>query len=583
MSQDFGSFIQELKDKIDITDVVSKYVHLENKGGRFWARCPFHNEKTASFTVHPEGQFYHCFGCNVSGDAIKFVQEMESLDFMDTVRLLCERYNIEMPKNFSHANSDDTARQKELKDRLLAAAKEAARYYYQSLKKHPAALNYLRGRGIDDKYITVFGLGYSDGGLIKHLTQKGFSEQELVTAGIALKANGRLYDALEGRLIIPIINSMGDVIAFGGRDLEGKSPAKYKNTSETPLFIKSKNIYAVNLLKKNRHKGSVIVVEGYMDVISLTIAGISGVVASMGTSLTREQARLIKRFSQDVYICFDGDSAGQIATLRGLDILKEAGLSVKVITMPDELDPDDFVKKYGRQGFERLMHKALPLADFKILTLEKRHNISTADGKRRFATEALKVAAAEQSKIVREELLRKLSARTDITYQALERELENVSPGSPAETVLQTERGEQTAKETKAARFLLYCALNGPADEGGLNYLREFASHPAHAALLSYIDECKKQGREIKLSAALDLCSDEEDKKEIIYVLESGENMTEEQIKTAYNDCVKLFAAESYQKKLNALIRQFEGESDGEKRRALLLEIQNFRNRQKKI
>ena len=192
MSQDFGSFIQELKDKIDITDVVSKYVHLENKGGRFWARCPFHNEKTASFTVHPEGQFYHCFGCNVSGDAIKFVQEMESLDFMDTVRLLCERYNIEMPKNFSHANSDDTARQKELKDRLLAAAKEAARYYYQSLKKHPAALNYLRGRGIDDKYITVFGL------IFRRRTDKtpypkGLFEQELVTAGIALKANGRLY------------------------------------------------------------------------------------------------------------------------------------------------------------------------------------------------------------------------------------------------------------------------------------------------------------------------------------------------------------------------------------------------------
>lgn len=582
MAKEFGSFIQELKDKIDITDVISKYLPLESKGGKLWARCPFHNEKTASFTVHPEGQFYHCFGCGASGDAIKFVREMESLDFMDAVRLLCEKNSIEMPKSFSHTDSEDTARQKAVKDRLLALTKETAKYYYQSLQNNPRALEYLHGRKIDDKYITVFGLGYAAAGLINHLKQKGFSDDEIALSGVGIKANGRVYDALVSRLIIPIINSMGDVIAFGGRDLEGKSLAKYKNTAETPLFVKSKNIFAVNLLKKNRHKGSVIVVEGYMDVISLTIAGIGGVVASMGTSLTKDQARLIKRFSQDVYICFDGDTAGQVATLRGLDILKEAGLSVKVITMPDELDPDDFVKKYGKQGFERLMQKALPLADFKILTLEKRHNISTADGKRRFASEAIKVIAAEQSKIVREELLKKLSAKTEITYQTLERELENAaspSAGAPAQTV----QGEVTAKEIKAARFLLFCALSGVAEGEGAKNLREFASHPAHTALLSYIDECKKQNKVIKLSAALDLCGDEENKKEIISVIESGGDMTGEQIKKAYDDCVKLFAAESYQKKLNALIRRFEGESDGEKRKALLLEIQNFRNQQKKI
>jgi DNA primase len=582
MAKDFSAFIEELKDKCDIVETVSKYVTLERKGGKFWGRCPFHNEKTPSFAVNGEAQFYHCFGCGASGDVIKFVQEMETLDFMDSVRLLCEKSGTKMPDSFAKTDDNDTAELKKTKDRLYSLLKETAKYYYLCLKNNKDALNYLYKRGIDDKYIAVFGLGYSDGKVISYLKQKGFIAKELITSGVAVEKNGRLSDTLEKRLIIPIINSMGDVIAFGGRDLEGKSYAKYKNTAETPLFSKSKNIFAINLVKKSRHKGSIIVVEGYMDVIALTKAGINGVVASMGTALTSQQARLIKRFSQDVYICFDGDSAGQEATLRGLEILKSAGLSVKVIDIPENYDPDEYVRKYGKEGFEALMQKALPLADFKILTQEKRHNIKSAEGKRKFIAEALKVIAAEQSQIVREQLLRDLSQKTQTTYQNLERELKNIGSGKEQ---VKAEHSDNAAKDIKAVRFLLYCILNGYGSVNDCKLIQDFAAHPAHISILRYIKKCLDSGQEIKLSAVLDIDrqADEDFKNEIINVLECGGDMTDDEKKKFYIDCINGFTQEQSLNKLSALIKQYEVETDTKKKSELLLEIQALRNEQKKI
>ena len=402
MATALQEFLITLKDKLNIVEVAGNYISLERRGNSFWACCPFHHEKTPSFSINEADQYYHCFGCGESGDVIKFVREMENIDFMEAVKLLAERAGLEVPQ--SGFDNQKTAELKRKRDVLLKIMNDCAHFYLNNLNSGKADehINYILKRNIPSNIVRTFGLGASlnFNDLPRYLLSKGYSKEDIVDSGAVNEVDGRLSDAQGGRLIYPVINAMDEVVAFGGRVLKKTEFAKYKNTRETLLFNKSKTLYNLNLLKKLRKTQTikeVIMVEGYMDTISLYQAGFKNVVASMGTSLTQEQARLVKRYADTVLISYDGDGAGQKANMRGLEILKGEGINVKVVPLPDGLDPDDVIKQRGADGYQRCLDSALPLIDYKLTVLGKGFDLTKTEDKRKYVSEAIKIIRTADS------------------------------------------------------------------------------------------------------------------------------------------------------------------------------------------
>ena len=337
------AWLDELRDRADIVQVVSRYVQLNPKGGRYWGLCPFHGEKTPSFSVNPQRQMYYCFGCHAGGSAITFVMEMEHLDFMEAVKLLAEQVHMEVPE-LTHSRED--AESKSRKERLYEANRQCARFFHAQLWKKESAqiLEYLHGRELSDSTIRVFGLGATppqSDGATRAMRELGFTDDELVSAGISVRREGRVYDMFRQRAIFPIIDAQGRVLGFGGRALGDVKP-KYLNTGDTLIFNKRLGVFAANLLKKQRGLKRVILTEGYMDVIALVQAGVPGVCATLGTALTLEQARLLKRYAPEIWVSYDGDAAGQHAILRALDIFEEEGVPARVLDFPGGMDPEDY-------------------------------------------------------------------------------------------------------------------------------------------------------------------------------------------------------------------------------------------------
>lgn len=465
-------FIEELKSKNNIVDVVSRYCNLVRKGStNYWACCPLpgHTEKTPSFTVNEPGQFYHCFGCGKGGDVIKFIQEVETVDFFDAVKILAERVKMPLPESdFESEEQAKVARNK--KERLYSLMRDTALFYAKNLSDERAGvwLEYLAKRGLDSKTVRYFGLGASLDyyGLVNHLKQKGYTEKEMLESGACTQGKKGIYDFQAERLIVPIISSMGKVIGFGGRILEDKGFGKYKNTSETLLFNKKNVLYNVNNLKKIRQETDldyVIMVEGYMDAISLHTAGFSNVVASMGTSLTLSQAKLLKRYTSKVLVSYDGDGAGQKATIRSLDIFENEGFEVKVVKLPEGLDPDDVIRKYGAEGYKTLLSKAEPLIDFKLSLIKKDKDLSDASDKRKYLAECLELLRTVKSEYLREELLTKVSGVSGISYESLKRDLESGSVTLPKTAENEKIEVKQTIKTdgiSVAERVVLWAVIN---------------------------------------------------------------------------------------------------------------------------
>ncbi len=445
--EDFREFIDKVLSRVDIVNVISRYLPLKKKGKTYWGCCPFHHEKEPSFAVNEVGQYYHCFGCHESGNAISFVQKLESVDFMDALRMVAEMAQLEVPQ--FKRSGDKTVVDKRKKDRLLSLLREAGRHYYDNLSRPDAeiAREYIRLRGLSTNIVRRFGLGYSVDGqeMLDFLTSKGYSLAEIREAGIAEIKGDRHYDVYYGRLIIPIINVFGETVGFGGRllDKETHIPVKYRNTSATPVFDKSRIIFGINLLKKKKQKEKinyVIMTEGYMDVMSLHQAGFDTAVASMGTSLTYQQAKSLKNICSNVFISYDGDSAGQAATMRGLDILADCGLNVKVVSLPDGLDPDDLIKQRGREAYLELLKKADTLPAFKIKVLLTRHDLNAPDGKSKFAVEAMKVIAALTNPVEKEEYLKLIRDYTGYSMDALRQQ------AGISEKEIEKEKQEQNAR-----------------------------------------------------------------------------------------------------------------------------------------
>ena len=386
-------FLQELRLKNDITTVISSYVNLKRRGRNPVGLCPFHGEKTPSFTVYPETDSFYCFGCGAGGDVITFIKRIENLDYIDAVKLLAQRAGMNMPEN-----SYDDSMQK-LRQRIYEANREAARFFYAQLNSPNGkkALDYLHGRQLSDKTIRGFGLGFAPDSwsaltdfLIK---EKGFYPSELIQANLSMNTrNGGLIDRFRNRVMFPIIDVRGNVIAFGGRIMTDEKP-KYLNTSDTPVFKKSNNLFALNRAK-NTKEDKLILCEGYMDVIALHQAGFDFAIATLGTALTQEQAVVIKRYTDTVVICYDADEAGQKATARAIEILRKEGLDIRVLTVPDGKDPDEYMKRHGANGhirFKQLIEATGNDIEYRISKLRQSYNINTADGKVKFMTEAAKL------------------------------------------------------------------------------------------------------------------------------------------------------------------------------------------------
>ena len=455
------NFIQEVIAKNDIVDVIGSYITLKRNGANYWGLCPFHHEKTSSFSVAAHKQFFHCFGCKESGSVIQFVMKIENLDFLGAVEFLARRMNIAMPEPEDDKEYSD---RKKLREKLYEINKEAAKHFHDNLMSAEGehARAYLKNRGIDERVATRFGLGFalnSFDNMLNHLTSKGFIQTDMIAADLARKKERGAYDTFRNRVIFPIIDTFGNVIAFGGRVMDDSTP-KYLNSSDTAAFNKRRNLYALNIVKKQRTKTAVLL-EGYIDVISLNAAGAEGTVASLGTSFTKEQAFLLKRFCENVYVCYDGDFAGRHAALKASDILEEAGLNARVITIEDGLDPDDFVRRYGLLKFKDKMKSSLTPMDFKLDMLKIDYDLSTLEGKTAYSIEAAKLIKNEKSPVRLENYLKRVQKETGFSYSALERQLR--SDGSDENSIGKERHNiihEDMNTASKAEEVFIRCVLN---------------------------------------------------------------------------------------------------------------------------
>lgn len=422
---DMKEIIEEIKARCDIASVIGDYIKIQPSGQNYKALCPFHVEKTPSFHISTAKQVYKCFGCGEGGDVINFVMKMENLDFMDAVRLLANRCGIDI--NF---NIDEETKQKiELSKKYQDIHTEAARFYFANLvKSKNRGYDYLRNRGLDDKTIKRFGLGYSQdawSSLMDYLIdEKGYSVEELLECGLIGKSTktDKYYDKFRNRVMFPIFDYRGNVIGFGGRVLDDSLP-KYLNSPDTLIFNKRHNLYGLNFARKNLSSRTVILVEGYMDLISLYQYGIKIAVATLGTALTSQQARLIKRYADNVVISYDSDGPGTKASLRAIDILVEAGLSVKVLDLKDAKDPDEYVRKYGTDEYRNAMKDAVPRIKFKIDNLKSTFDLSKDQDNIKFAQEAVNIIKQLKSPVEIDYYIKYLSEIVQLDEDAVKREI----------------------------------------------------------------------------------------------------------------------------------------------------------------
>lgn len=417
-----SSFIDDLVARSDIVDVVSDYVKLTPKGGSYWGLCPFHGEKTPSFHVRADQQNYHCFGCGKGGGVISFVMEVENLPYLDALRLLAKRAGVEFPEQ----NMDQRSRRK--RARLLELNKEAARFFHSQLHG-PAGrqgLEYLQRRGLSRGIMTRFGLGFAPDNwdsLIRAMAQKGYEKGDLLEAGLAVSSQkGRIYDRFRGRVMFPIIDLRGDVIGFGGRVMGDGAP-KYLNSPDSPVFNKSRNLFALNLAK-NTKLGRIVLTEGYMDTISLYQAGFDCAVASLGTSLTADHAKLLSRFTKEVVICYDADSAGIQAANRAIPLLEKTGLKVRVVRVHGAKDPDEFLKKFGPDAFAKLLDQSENYVNYNLRQLQEKYDLTDPIQRAEFARAGAEVISQLESPVEREVHAGQLAQTAGVGKEALLQEIQ---------------------------------------------------------------------------------------------------------------------------------------------------------------
>lgn len=439
--------LDEIKSKNDIIDIVSQYVVLKRSGRNYMGLCPFHKEKSPSFCVSPDKQIFHCFGCGVGGNVIHFIGKIENLNFIESLELLANRAGIELPKS-GNAEDDRLSR---LKSRVYELNKCAAEFYHQNLYKPTAkpAQEYVKKRRLDNRTLKAFKIGYSGrfNELYTELHSKGFTEEEILASCLVNKnQDGKFIDRFRNRLMFPIFDARDRVIAFGGRVLDDSKP-KYINSPEDIVYSKGRHLFAYNLAKKNNPK-TIIIVEGYMDAVSLHQRGISNAVASLGTALTEAQGRLLRRSCEKVVIGYDADGAGQAATLRGLEILQNLGCDIRILQIEGAKDPDEFVVKYGPERFQKYVDSAISLVEFKVKMLKRQLNLENVNDKIKFLNEVANILSKIENNMEREVYIDKISLEYKVSKEAIYAEVNKKLYGN-SQTEKKLERPVTTIREVK--------------------------------------------------------------------------------------------------------------------------------------
>jgi DNA primase len=407
--------IQQVIEANDIVDIISTYVQLKKSGHSFMGRCPFHSERTPSFSVSPDKQLYHCFGCGASGNVISFVMDIENMTFPEALEWLAERANITLPQN-----SEYTDFQYQQKKRLYEINRRLANYYYLLLKHSPKGIQYLNKRGLNQSTIKIFGIGYSKDSwdnAYRFLLKQKVSSEEMLKIGLVAKGrNGRLYDRFRDRLMIPIQNSRDQIIGFGGRIMnDDKHAPKYLNSPESIIFSKGYELFNLNRAKKNIQNDQLILVEGYMDVIALFQYGIKNVVAALGTAFTEHHVKLLERYVNSVVLCFDGDQAGEKATMRAIDILKKSDLEIKVLRLNAEDDPDSFIRKNGSDAFLERVKNSKTVIDYLLDNLMRNNSLKTHEDRIRYVNEAVPILQNTKNDMEKDFYSKVVSKRTGIS------------------------------------------------------------------------------------------------------------------------------------------------------------------------
>ena len=465
--------IEEIRNRNDIVDVISQYVILKRSGRNFFGLCPFHKEKSPSFAVSPDKQIFHCFGCGVGGNVFHFVSKIENMSFIETVQMLAEKSGVELP---TLENSEDTEKMM-LKSKVYEINQLTAQFYHENLYKPSAkpAQEYVKKRKLDNQTLKKFLIGYSPNSnqeLYQYLKSKGFSDKEILASTLVNRTNdGRYIDRFRGRLMFTIQDVRDRVIAFGGRVLDDSKP-KYINSSENIVYSKGRHLFGMNIAKKSNTK-KLLVVEGYMDAISLHQRGIDYAVASLGTAMTEAQGRLLRNSAEQVIIGYDADGAGQAATMRGLEILQNLGCDVRILQIEGAKDPDEYVIKYGPERFQKCVDKAISLVEYKVKMLKQGLNLEMANDKIKFLKEIAKILSSVTNEIEREVYIEQISLEYKITKEAIYAEITKIQQKNTSSVnKLQRAKPQITAEkqtteneqESKSERLVIYLLINYPQE-----------------------------------------------------------------------------------------------------------------------
>ena len=569
--------IEEIKSSNDIVDTISQYVQLKRKGRNFFGLCPFHKEKSPSFSVSPDKQIFHCFGCGVGGNVIHFVSKIENLDFKETMEFLADRSGIELPK------SDDEQFNKRqiMKDQVYKVNEAAAIFYHENLYKPTSkpAQEYVKERKLNNSKLKSFLIGYSGtyNELYKHLKSKGFSDNEILASSLVNRnEKGQFIDRFRKRLIIPILDVRGKVIAFGGRVLD-KSLPKYINSPENIVYSKGRNLFGLNIAKKGDLK-KIVIVEGYMDAISLYQRGITNVVASLGTALTEAQGRLLRKYAEQIIISYDSDGAGQAATMRGLEILKRLGCDVRILQMDGAKDPDEYVIKYGTGRFNMLIDEAISLVEFKVKVLKNQYDLNNTNDKIKFLQEIAKVLTDVDSQIELEIYIDKISNEYSISKEAIYSEIRKIqyekdSKKNEKEVKIKPKESKKISQldesVVKKENMVIYLLLNYKESIERIkeSIIKDDFKYELNKEIIEKIYELIDNKQDI--SSILDYFTDEEIINHITMLM--ADDYEIDDVEKCINDVITSYNKERLINRKNELVKILNSNSDITKEEAVSL------------
>lgn len=564
-----AAWLDDFYARADIVSVVSSYVSLKKDGRRYWGLCPFHNEKTPSFSVNSDLNLYYCFGCKAGGNVVSFVMEMERLPYIEAVKMLADRVHMTLP---DVQEDPDYERRKNQRDRLLSANREAARYYHEKLWSPDGrkVLDYLHGRGLSDGIIRRFGLGASSekwDDLTGYLTDKGYTREELALCGLCVVKGDHTFDMFRGRAMFPIIDVNGNVLGFGGRAM-GDAKPKYLNTADTPVFNKRKGAYAVNLLRKKRDLKHVLLMEGYMDVVAAAQFGVEGAVATLGTSLTNEQARLLKRFAPEIWIAYDGDEAGQHAIERALGIFEAEGVPAKVLYIPDGLDPDEYLRQKGVEAFGRL--RPMNGVTFQMQRLRGQFDLETQDGRTEYAKACAKLLKNVREPVELENHLEYLTVQTGFSKDVLSAQIgitpvqtETNRTGNIRESLPQKRSAVKEGYRTE--QTLLALLATGKLPDGMVQ-----ESDFTDDGLLSLYRAIANGERPAEIMAGAESDAERQAAGEVFSLLSDAEK---ENAAAIAGDCLRNLRVQHTQRAIQTMTEMMHGIENEEKRSEILKEI----------